>query len=150
MCGLFLLTALPLGENKAENDDKDVVPADARTPHAARVGNGGSTLRVPYEHNHALFFLPAERICAIKAEGHYTTIFDGSASLFCPWSISRLEDHLAGLPFIRTHRSFLLNLDQVEALQRKKDKAQVMLKGSPETVPVSRAHLPELRRALGV
>jgi len=170
VCGVFLLTALPMaGPDKAAGD-ADVADATAAGPAAGEVASlvaeadadrpatpapaandEGERVRVPYEQNNRVYFLDAARIRAIKAEGHYTRILDGEDSLFCPWSISRLEEHLDGLPFMRTHRSFLLNIAHAEAFQRQRDKAYVIVSGPAETaVPVSRSHLGDVRRSLGM
>ena len=166
VCAMFLLTSLPLGE---QEDDVDDVEAAAPTAdpviegevalaeHAAEAEIGAEVdgparvVRVPYERNQRTHFLDADLIRAIKAEGHYARIMDGEDSLFCPWSISKLENHLAGLRFVRTHRSFLLNPAHAQSFQRRKDKALVVVGGAPLIeVPVSRSHMGEVRRALGI
>ena len=156
VCGMFLLTALPLRE-QVRISLPDLQNASATTVEEADDGDTNRTepsqrsLRVPYEQNKRTYFLEADLIRAIKAEGHYTRILDGENSLFCPWSISRLEDHLAELPFVRTHRSFLLNLRHALSFQRHKDTALVFVAGTPEIeIPVSRSHLGDVRRALGL
>jgi DNA-binding LytR/AlgR family response regulator len=107
--------------------------------------------RLPYELHNKTFFIDVERIQAIKAEGHYARLYDGEEVYFCPWSISKIEAHLTGHSFLRTHRSFLVNIHHARAFQRKKDKAYLMVPALPETlVPVSRFHLAEVRRVLGV
>lgn len=185
VCGLFLLTALPLDgtprTTRAPHATDDIraapepdpvaaapAPSEAQAPLAeARpeeappaalaaadhppADHPGGRLRVPYEHNGATFFLDADRILAIKAEGHYTRLYDGRDSYFCPWSISRLDAHLAGRSFVRTHRSFLVNLPHAGAFKREKDKAYLIVPALEEAmVPVSRFHVAEVRRALGL
>lgn len=174
ICGLFLLTALPLDAPRVPAEEMPVplappdesaawngpaaeaailmeAPAEAAT---ARDGEAVALLepvRLPYEQQNATFFIEADRILAIKADGHYTLLYDGTTRYFCPWSISRVEAHLAGQSFLRTHRSFLVNLHHARAFQRKKDKAYLIVPALDERmVPVSRFHLPEIRRALGV
>lgn len=108
-------------------------------------------IRLPYEQNNATLLIDASRVQAIQADGHYSRLIDGSGVHFCPWSLSRVEAHLAGLPFIRTHRSFLVNLDHASGLRRDRDKTFLMLPAmTDEPVPVSRSHLAEVRRALGL
>jgi len=156
VCAVFLLTALPIydaplaaagalgggGTFAAAGDIAEPAPVEPAMPDRRRV---------PYEQNNRTHFLDVERLCAIQADGHYTRLYDSTASYFCPWSISRLESHLAGRPFVRTHRSYLLNLDCAQAFQREKDKAYVIVRGNGETrVPVSRSHLADVRRALGL
>lgn len=162
VCGLFLLTALPIGAARPAEAPTAADAVRADSPAAAEV-RGVATVRdetavaaaerarLPYEQHNTTYFIEAERIQAIKAEGHYTWLYDGQETYFCPWSISRVETHLAGHSFVRTHRSFLVNVHHARSFQRKKDKAYLMVPALAETlVPVSRFHLPEVRRALGL
>ena len=49
------------------------------------------------------------------------------------------------------HRSFLVNLRHARAFQRKDDKAFLVVPAlKEEMVPVSRFHVAEVRRALGI
>jgi len=169
VCGVFLLTALPL-EGAAEPVlaaataaptpaalavPEPGEPARAAPPpeagEAAAPAAAGERPRLPYEQHNAIYFVDAERIHAIKAEGHYTRLYDGAEVYFCPWSISKVEAHVAGHSFLRTHRSFLVNLRHARAFQRKDDKAYLVVPSIKETlVPVSRFHVAEVRRALGI
>jgi NO-binding membrane sensor protein with MHYT domain len=167
VCGVFLLTALPLetAEPRAVAAAEDraspgpaapplprssAEPADINRDDAAPLA-AAECPRLPYEQHNATYFVDAARIHAIKAEGHYTRLYDGAEVYFCPWSISKVEAHVAGHSFLRTHRSFLVNLRHAQAFQRKDDKAYLIVPAIEETkVPVSRFHLAEVRRALGI
>ncbi len=176
VCGVFLLTALPLegGERGAEPVASSTSPSrfagpPSPPPRAERgkvrsrwpgrtaseagepVAAAGEWPRLPYEQHNATYFVDAERIHAIKAEGHYTRLYDGAEVYFCPWSISKVEAHVAGHSFLRTHRSFLVNIRHARAFQRKDDKAYLIVPAVKEAmVPVSRFHVAEVRRALGI
>jgi diguanylate cyclase len=170
VCGVFLLTALPLESAAREANPPlaaavTVPAADLRPPSDAPAplvedsepplmredANGAGHPRLPYELHNAIYFVDAERIHAIKAEGHYTRLYDGAEVYFCPWSISKVEAHVAGHSFLRTHRSFLVNLRHARAFQRKDDKAYLIVPAVKEAmVPVSRFHVAEVRRALGI
>ncbi|HUN49605.1 MAG TPA: MHYT domain-containing protein [Candidatus Sulfotelmatobacter sp.] len=175
VCGLFLLSALPVAVSRsaatveapvAASRQDAAVSADQATGDTGAVAGGevvsprkeaadaapaAERLRLPYELHNKTYFIDVDRVQAIRAEGHYTKLYDGEEVHFCPWSISRIETHLSGHSFLRTHRSFLVNMQHARAFQRKKDKAYVVVPALRETmVPVSRFHLPEVRRALGV
>lgn len=172
VCGVFLLTALPLegapGRGMAslagpaealataalgrdESPAAGVEPVAAPEESSAPAMPVGDRPRLPYEQHNTTYFVDAERIHAIKAEGHYTRLYDGAEVYFCPWSISKVEAHVAGHSFLRTHRSFLVNIRHAQAFRRKDDKAYLIVPAVKETmVPVSRLHLGEVRRALGI
>ena len=40
--------------------------------------------------------MQAGRVQAVQADGHYTRLIDGAGRHFCPWSLSKVEAHLAG------------------------------------------------------
>ena len=66
-------------------------------------------------------------------------------------SLSKVEETVAGRNFLRTHRSFLVNLEHARAFQRKHDKVFLVVPGPEDNlVPVSRGHVPEVRKALGL
>jgi NO-binding membrane sensor protein with MHYT domain len=159
ICGLFLLVAVPFA----------VAPEEARAalPAAAVAAPGRSSrdaafsrafaapvprpARIPYEQDQAIRFLAAHEIQAIRADGHYARLINGRGELFCPWSISRLEKAVAAAPFMRTHRSFLVNLDHVSGFKRDGDKGFCLLgRGAEQRVPVSRSYLPSVQKALGL
>jgi NO-binding membrane sensor protein with MHYT domain len=167
VCGLFLLTALPwpaagliaapagpaIPASFAAPEPQPAPPArpkpEIRAPEV--VPEAPEKLRLPYEQGGLTFFVEANRITAIQAEGHYTRLYEGQESHFCPWSISKVEEMVAGRSFMRTHRSFLVNMEYARAFQRKHDKAFLVVPGPEDNlVPVSRGHVPEVRKALGL
>lgn len=112
--------------------------------------NGGAD-RIPYERENAIRFLLADQILVVRADGHYTNVFNRDGEHFCPWSISRIEKSVASPPFIRTHRSYLVNLDHVAGFKREGDKAFCLLNDGAETaVPVSRGRIANVQKALGL
>ncbi|WP_193171116.1 MHYT domain-containing protein [Nisaea nitritireducens] len=168
VCGLFLLSALPMdgplpvrGTTAPEADETredasalaGVSASDEVAAQQARPMPTGplGRIRIPYERNNTTYFLTPDNIRSIRADGHYTEIYDGAAHVFCPWSLSKLEGVLKGTAFLRTHRSFLLNMEHAAGFERQKDKAFVLVAGqSREAIPVSRSHMGDVRKALGL
>ncbi len=167
ICGLFLLVVVPFAVAPEETRATAAVPAKLAP---ATAGHGRSTryaafsraftapaepppraARIPYEQDQAIRFLAAHEIHAVRADGHYARLINGRGELFCPWSISRIEKAVAAAPFMRIHRSFLVNLDHVSGFKRDGDKGFCLL-GSLATqrVPVSRSYLPSVQKALGL
>ncbi|WOJ91468.1 MHYT domain-containing protein [Methylocapsa polymorpha] len=104
---------------------------------------------LPIEREGVKRSIRAEHIFAVHADAHYTFVFDGVDSIFCPLSIGEVEEQLAGEAFLRVHRSHLVNLDHVKCVRRAGDNAIAELIGSqPHTVPVSRTKFNELRALL--
>ena len=107
---------------------------------------------VPFEKDGRTHFVDASSVAAFRAEGHYTIIYLKDEKAFCPWSISEAAKRLDQTPFIKAHRSYLINPIQVSEFERKKDTGLVYFDGfdSLEKVPVSRSRLQEVRGALGI
>jgi sigma-54 dependent transcriptional regulator, acetoin dehydrogenase operon transcriptional activator AcoR len=66
--------------------------------------------------------------------------------------IDNLEEELAGGEFLRVHRRFIVNLSCVRAVDRgARGELSLILDGAAcEAVPVSRRHVPAVRRVLGL
>jgi NO-binding membrane sensor protein with MHYT domain len=93
--------------------------------------------------------LPVARICAVRANAHYTYVCDGETEYFCNRSISALEASLDREAFMRVHRSHIVRLSAVQALRRAGD-AAVLDVGAPVhcTIPVARAQLRDVKQRL--
>jgi len=142
LCGAFLLTT-------ATARIPEPAPALAARPVPE---NTRRPARIPYERDGKTFFAAPAEILAARAEGHYTTLFRGDEELFCPWPISRLEEELDTVRFLRTHRSYIVNLDYVRGFERRKDQGVCLFEmgAALSEVPVSRTNLAQTRALLGL
>ncbi|MCG6122350.1 MAG: LytTR family transcriptional regulator DNA-binding domain-containing protein [Microvirga sp.] len=163
--GAFLLAAASFLNRSAAEEDAIVAAGDAASPPAAdgiemaarpsdvRAPQTAPIrpVRVPYEKEGSTFFVPADEVFAVRAEGHYTIAYIASGRVFCPWSISEAEKRLPAA-FLRVHRSYLVNAARVSGFERRKDNGFCLFDGSPslERVPVARSRIPALREALGL
>ena len=158
--GLFLLSATP-GETPAASPAA-AQPAAVRSRASAPFSRAMSVrkdagkgpdedLRIPYERDKTIRFLSVKDIHMVKANGHYTQLFNGEEELFCPWSISRLEKSLNKTEFIRTHRSFIVGKRRIQGIRRAGDKAYCILGGAEDLeIPISRGRLAEVRDLLNL
>ena len=107
--------------------------------------------RLPFERNNAIQFLDTSSICFIKAEGHYSRLYELDTEYFCPWSISRVEKSISNKVFVRTHRSFLVNTSKIEGIKRDGDKAWCFFSNESKLdVPISRGRLKQIQKILGL
>jgi NO-binding membrane sensor protein with MHYT domain len=165
ICGTFLLAstnyvfngfggaATPGGRADAfaaaQEGGDEPLPEEALT--AAFVPHGDAP-RIPYERDKRTCFIPADQVIALRAEGHYTVLYTREEKLFCPWSISEAEKRLPDSLFLRTHRSYLVNIHHVTAFERHKDSGSCHFDGvqSLKLAPVSRGNVAGVREALGL
>jgi NO-binding membrane sensor protein with MHYT domain len=104
---------------------------------------------IPVQKDGATHYLPVGRVHAVKAEAHYTTVFDGTHRFFCSLSITDVEGRLDQTRFVRVHRSHIVAVDRITSLKRSGDGGVAELNSStPYSIPVSRRKLPELKALL--
>ena len=147
LCGAFLLTSATAGMP----DAAAILPIVPAAPTIGRqLKSPIRTARLPYERDGKTFFVAASEVLAARAGGHYTTLYRGDEELFCPWPISRLEEELDAAPFLRTHRSYIVNLDFVRGFERRKDQGVCLfdLGAAIQEAPVSRTNLAQTRALL--
>lgn len=109
----------------------------------------GSVGAVPVIKDGTTIYVPVSRIMAVRADGHYTTVFDGRQSYFCNLPINQVESRLGSGNFMRVHRSHIVNVMSVASLKRSGDGGVVMLAGeTPYALPISRRKLSELKSRL--
>lgn len=143
LCGAFLLSGVTfLAPASDPLPDPAPAPATPRPP----------LQRIPYEVNGQTLFIDARDVAFLRAEGHYTLLYAGAQKHFCTWSITEAERRLTPAPFVKSHRSYLINPDHVALFERRKDNAvcHFHLGGQDLATPVSRARLPALREVLGL
>jgi diguanylate cyclase len=117
---------------------------DLHLPATASVSD--SAVLLPIEKNGHRFHISASDIVSVHANAHYTFVFNGSDDLFCPLSISEVDERLGTGPFFRTHRSYIVNLSRIVRVKKAGDAALAELDSSiRRTVPVSRTRVAQLR-----
>ncbi len=167
--GLFLLVLVPDRTDRDQTAIPPLVPqntpvqaeappigaqpvsiAAQQTPPDPARRSGGHHL--PVERDRAIYLLPVEEIVAVRANAHYTTVFDGKTAFFCSLPISDVEGRLTDARFVRVHRSHIINLDRVVALKNSGDNCQIeLLSGAePYVVPVSRSRTAWVKSQFGL
>ncbi|MDR3496887.1 MAG: MHYT domain-containing protein [Ancalomicrobiaceae bacterium] len=109
---------LDSAENEFRDEEHDAVPT---TPA------GGWAKSLPVERDGLRRALDVNRLSAVKAQAHYTQLFDGEETWFCPLTISEVAARLDPAIFARIHRSHIVNIDRVSMLKQSGDASQVAL-----------------------
>lgn len=152
--GAFLLVGVTFAGDFSDPSEAEEVSgptAEEPAPIAPDV-DSLVLIRLPYEKNGQTHFVPNDEVAAIRAEGRYTFLYHATGRLFCPWSITEMEERLALTSFLRCHRSYLVNVDHVASFERKKDNGVCFFDGSAhlDKAPVSRSYLKQVRERLGI
>jgi two-component system, LytTR family, response regulator len=112
----YLQTANPALAAVAAGVTPGVSPAPA---NAENGGNSGELItrdRILLKSGGEIYFLKAEEIDWIEAEGDYMKFHAGGRAHLLRETMSRLEDKLDSKRFIRIHRSTIVNIDRVKKL----------------------------------
>lgn len=95
-----------------------------------------------------LQLIPVEDILYFRAEDKYVTLQHIGGTALIEDSLVKLEEEYAGR-FLRVHRNALVAIDRISGLKKLADSSfAVMLKGSEETLDISRRHLSAIRRLI--
>ncbi len=115
-------------------------PATLAAPFAARQ-------HVAVRVRDELKLIPVKEIRFFRAEQKYVTVRHGRGEDLIDESLRALEEEFAR-DFVRAHRSLLVAVAHVEALERTVDGYALRLRGEAQTLPVSRRQVADLRKRL--
>ncbi|MDP4991691.1 MAG: LytTR family transcriptional regulator DNA-binding domain-containing protein [Marivita lacus] len=147
LCGAFLLSGVTF---LAPPEPEAVAGAVAEMPDVIVIPTA-SKRQIPYQKDGQTRFVDPASVAVIRAEGHYTHLYTRDEQLFCAWSITEAEKRLTPGPFIRTHRSYLINPEHVSGFERMKDNGVCYFEtANLGKVPVSRSRLKPVRDSLGL
>ena len=152
-----LILAIPyiiftlLAANKAKSEDIEALELRLKAETPAQ----NTSVIHFYDYTGALkISIPSDRIYYIGSQDNYVEIryeLDGKLlNYLMRCRTTRLEKQLEGTSFIRCHRSFIVNLDNVTQLKR--ENARVFLELShPEAkkIPVSKSYYEAIQEKLG-
>lgn len=95
-----------------------------------------------------LQLIPVSDIIYFRAEDKYVTLQHIGGTALIEDSLVKLEEEFEGR-FLRVHRNALISADRISGLKKLADNSfAVMLKGTDETLDISRRHLPAIRRLI--
>jgi two-component system LytT family response regulator len=122
-------------------------PAASQAPGVeALVARRGATLeRILIRDREQVHVIPVEQVECIEAQGDYLAIeVDGKCHLK-PQRISEIEEQLDPTRFLRVHRSFIINLAHLQAIERPGPDRHAARLRSGKRVPISRSGYEKLR-----
>jgi len=126
--------------------------ANANAPQAPAQGvdalvarRGAALERILIRDRDQVHVIPVEQVECIEAQGDYLAIeVDGKCHLK-PQRISEIEEQLDPTRFLRVHRSFIINLAHLQAIERPGPDRHAARLRSGKRVPISRSGYEKLR-----
>jgi hypothetical protein len=107
--------------------------------------------KIPVYRAQRLVLIAAEDVLRLESNDHYTWIVTASDRFFSNLSLSDLAERLDPMVFFRCHRSHIVNLRHVSEIERDGEMLHIVYdRPEPVKVPVSRAHVRELREMVGL
>jgi len=144
--------AATIGYTLVFYDITDVVSQKVETPTRGEQGAERRLLRkIPTIKKNRVLLVDVPAVQFIRSEGHYTWVHTPQGSQFCNLTIGDLESRLDPQLFLRVHRSYIVNLAQVDEIVRDDGRMVLRMMGTtPVDIPVSRASAPRLLEQLGL
>lgn len=135
----FLLTLVP--DRRSPATDRTIP-----TPQPELSPPQGLARVLTVERGGKTIMLPVEGIVMVRANAHYTTIFDEQTTSFCSLSIGEVEARLDPARFVRVHRSYLVAVDRIASLRHSGDGGTARVDApQPVAIPVSRGRYSSVR-----
>lgn len=108
--------------------------------------------RLPVQRGDETFLVPLGEICYFEAAGKYSYAHSKSRKFLTGYSLAQLEERLNHADFLRTHRSYIVNLDYVKKVSRDKSRGTLIsLADDGETrLKVSDSHLSAIKERFGI
>jgi hypothetical protein len=107
--------------------------------------------KIPTIKQNRVMLVDVPSVSFIRSEGHYTWVHTAQGGQFCNITIGDLESRLDPNLFLRVHRSYIVNLAQVDEIVRDDGRMSLRMMGStPVEIPVSRASMAKLLDQLGL
>ncbi|MDY2777190.1 MAG: LytTR family transcriptional regulator DNA-binding domain-containing protein [Collinsella sp.] len=108
-------------------------------------------VRLSVERSGRRAFIPVSDVVYIEAKADYSSVVTPSGSYLINESISSLEQRLAPEGFMRVHRSYLVNLDDVHDIEvARSGLMELKVDRVDAVVPVSRRRAAEVKERLGL
>jgi len=140
----MMIEVAATGANTEQAHDAAVSNSQA---HLVQASLRGAVL--PVRQFGSIRNMPVSLVHAVKADAHYTWVFDGRESHFCGLSIAEIEAQLEPGRFTRVHRSYLVAVEHIARFRKSGDGGIVELNSAvPYSLPVSRRQIAAVKAVL--
>jgi len=108
-------------------------------------GKNRNLKKLPILMGKDIGFIDINDICYIKAENMFSKIYCFESDHLCPIPIGRLEELLPPENFVRTHKSYMINIDHINRLKKNDNTYHLQIKNKKvTTIPISRRKSKEI------
>ena len=148
MCMLYGI-AIPLMISR-----KQVAKVTALQKNLLQQEQDTKLLTINDENGKPVFSLPADHLIYFRSEDNYVAIIyrtgDKAKKALVRSTLKRLESQLSSDSIIRTHRSFMVNVNNIEEVKRVSRGLMIKMKHVDEGIPVSANYRKLLQEKIGI
>lgn len=124
--------------------------------NGARAANAMKTLcKLPVFSKNRIVLVDLNDVIRFQADGHYTCVVTAQDTHLCNLSLADIEPRLAADQFLRVHRSHIVNIRAISAIERKGEGMSLRMSNdvaadAATEIPVSRSHVGDIKAMLGL
>ena len=105
--------------------------------------------RLTVRYGQKIKIIPIHEIIYVKADGDYVTIYTAEGHWLKEQTMKHTEDILPQDRFVRTHRSYIVNINHINRIERYSDQQLIVLSNG-EKIKISNARYQVLKQRLGL
>jgi len=106
--------------------------------------------RVVVKTGNNIRIIPMQEIMYLQADDDYVKIFTKDGSFLKKKTISYFEKVMDSLQFVRVHRSYIIQVQQVTRIEPYENEGHIAILKSGAKIPISKTGYPKLRAILGL
>jgi len=107
-------------------------------------------LRMPAYIGNDVYFVALDEILYFVADNIYTKFCTKEDSYYAFLMISEIEEKLPVESFARIHRSYIVNVNEIEKITKKGSGHSVIMKGTEAELPISRSRAKDFFQIMGL
>jgi two-component system LytT family response regulator len=100
--------------------------------------------RIRINTRNGILFINPGTVLYFKADGNYTTVCTGEKSFLCTMNIGKIEELLPAHGFIRIGRSYIINFEYLNMLDRRESTITLVRDGYSVKLKISKRHIRDL------
>ncbi len=108
------------------------------------------TGKLTIETDERIYLIAFQDIYFCEVQGKETTVYTKKGLFTCHATLSSIENSLPSESFLRVHRSFIINQDEIKEIQPWFNQTYQVTMSNDGKVPVSRSYLKEFKEKLGL
>ncbi|EHI69057.1 LytR/AlgR family response regulator transcription factor [Streptococcus ictaluri] len=106
--------------------------------------------RLTIEVDERIYLLPFSEIVYCEVQGKETTVYTAKKQYTSHISLGAIEKQLKASRFLKVHRSYLINLDEIKEIQPWFNQTYQVTMSNGGKVPVSRSYLKQFKEQVGL